>query len=223
VKLINNLMRGGKKTVVQCDFDGTITEEDVSFMMLDAFGSGDWRQLFRDYEAGRISVGQFNTKAFSTVRADRESLLGAVRGKVTVRPGFPELIACCRRKGTRFVIVSNGLDFYIDEILRGMKMGDLEVFAARTSFHPGGLQVQYIGPDGSYLDSDFKLAYVNLFLNEGYRVIYIGNGASDIAPARKSHFIFATGTLLEHCRETNLDCVPFTNLNEVVKVLESWL
>jgi 2-hydroxy-3-keto-5-methylthiopentenyl-1-phosphate phosphatase len=217
-------LTGGKKTIVQCDFDGTITEEDASFMILDAFASGTWRQLFRDYQECKITVGHFNTEAFSTVKADRESLLGVVRGKVTVRPGFPELVACCRRKGFRFVIVSNGLDFYIDEILRGIRMADIEVFAAQTRFYPDGLKVQYIGPDGNYLDSDFKLAYVNLFLNEGYRVIYIGDGASDISPARKSHYVFAfaTGTLLKHCKEANLDCVSFTNFDEVVKVLESW-
>ncbi len=210
------------KTLIQCDFDGTITEEDVSFMMLDVFAGGNWRQLFSDYQEGRITVGHFNREAFSMVKADRESLLEIVRAKVKVRPGFHELVACCRRKGFRFVIVSNGLDFYIDEILRSIGMADLEVFAARTSFHSEGLKVQYIGPDGSLLDSDFKLAYVNLFLNEGYRIAYVGNGDSDVSPARKSHHIFATDVLLEHCKEKNLGCTSFTDLNEVVKVLESW-
>jgi len=210
------------KTLVQCDFDGTITEEDVSFLMLDAFAGGNWRELFREYQEGKISVGHFNTRAFSMVKADKESLLGIVREKVNIRPGFHELVACCRRKGFRFVIVSNGLDFYIDEILRSIRMADLEVFAAQTRFSPDGLKVQYIGPDGSYLDSDFKVAYINSFLNEGYRIIYIGNGSSDVPPARKSHHIFATGALLEHCREINLGCTSFADLNEVVRVLESW-
>jgi len=209
------------KTLVQCDFDGTITEEDVSFLMLDAFAGGNWRQMFQEYQEGKISVGHFNTKAFSMVKADKESLLGIARGKVRIRPGFHELVACCRRKGFRFVIVSNGLDFYIDEILKNIRMADLEVFAARTRFCPEGIKVQYIGPDGSYLDSDFKLAYIDSFLNEGYRIIYVGNGSSDVPPARKSQHIFATGALLSHCRELNLGCTPFNDLNEVTGVLES--
>ncbi len=156
------------------------------------------------------------------VKADRESLLGVIRGRVKVRPGFEELLACCRRKGFRFVIVSNGLHFYINEILSNIGITDLEVFAAQTSFHSDGLKVQYIGPDGSPLDSDFKLAYVNSFFNEGYRIVYIGNGDSDVLPATKSHYVFATGVLLEHCWEKNLGCTPFTDLNEVVRILESW-
>ncbi len=209
------------KTLVQCDFDGTITEEDVSFMLLDTFAKGNWRQLLRQYEEGKISVGHFNGEAFAMVKADRESLLEVVRDKVKIRAGFLELVTCCRRRGFRLVIVSNGLDFYIDEILRSVGMENIEVFAAQTHFHPEGLKVQYVGPDGSHEEANFKGAYVNSFLNEGYRIIYAGNGTSDILAARRCHHVFAIGTLLTHYKQTNLDCIPFTDLNEVVRVLET--
>jgi len=208
------------QTLVQCDFDGTITEDDVSFAMLDAFADGDWRQLHEQYEAANISVGRFNTDAFAMVKADRESLLKIAKSTVRIRPAFHKLVACCRSKGFRLVIVSNGLDFYIEAILRDIGLADIEVFAAKTHFHPDGLTVQYIGPDGSQLDEDFKGAYVNAFLAEGYRIIYVGNGTSDLSPARQCYHIFATGNLLAHCKETNLSCTPFTDFNEVVKVLE---
>ena len=210
------------KTLVQCDFDGTITEEDVSFKLLDTFAGGDWRQLFREYEKGKISVGHFNTDAFAMVKADRESLLKVATSTVRIRPGFHELVACCRRRGFRLVIVSNGLDFYIEEILKDIGLADIEVFAAQTHFHPDGLKVQYVGPDGSHLDDNFKEAHVNSFLGEGYRIIYLGNGTSDLAPAKQCYHIFATGNLLTHCKETNLSCTPFTDFNEVVRVLELW-
>ena len=208
------------KILVQCDFDGTITEEDVSFMLLDAFADRDWRQLSREYQEGKMSVGRFNTRAFAMIKADRESLLEIARDNMKIRPGFHKLLACCRSKGFRFVIVSNGLDFYIEEILRGIGLADIEVFAAKTRFHPDGLKVQYIGPDGSRLEDNFKGAYVNLFLKEGYRIIYLGNGTSDLSPARQCHYIFATGNLLTHCKQTNLDCTPFTDFHQVIKALE---
>ena len=208
------------KTLVQCDFDGTITEDDISFAMLDAFAVGDWRQLHAKYEEGKISVGRFNQDAFAMVKADRRSLLEIAMSKVRVRPGFHQMVTCCRSKGFRLVIVSNGLDFYIEEILRDIGLADIEVFAAKTSFHPDGVKVQYIGPDGSQLDEGFKDAHVNSFLGEGYRIIYVGNGVSDISPARRCHYIFATGNLLDHCKQANLDCTSFTDFNEVVRVLE---
>ena len=210
------------KTLVQCDFDGTITEEDVSFMMLDTFADGDWRKLFQDYEEGKISVGRFNTEAFAMVKADRKILLEAVMDKVKIRPGFHELVAYCRRMDYRFVIISNGLDFYIHEILGNIGLADIEVFSAKTFFNAGGLEVRYIGPDGIQLDSDFKLSYTNLFISQGYRIIYTGNGNSDYEPARQCHFIFATGALLAQCQKSNNACQPFDNLNDVLSVMQSW-
>jgi 2-hydroxy-3-keto-5-methylthiopentenyl-1-phosphate phosphatase len=210
------------KTLVQCDFDGTVTEEDVSFIILDAFAGGKWRHLFKDYQEGMITVGQFNTKAFSMVKADKESILNIVRGKVKIRPGFQELVSFCRRKEFRFVIVSNGLEFYIKEILGNLGLNTLEVFAGKTDFHPDGLEVRHIGPDGKLMDAHIKAAYVDSFLEKGYRIVYIGDGASDVLPAKKSHHVFATGSLLECFKEKNFNCFPFSDFYEVVKVLETW-
>jgi len=207
--------------IIQCDFDGTITEEDVSFMLLDAFAQGDWRKWFQEYRDNKISVGEFNTKAFATVKATRRELLEVARGKAKLRDGLQELINYCRSRGFRFVIVSNGLDFYIKSILKDAGLGDIEVYAARTRFYRRGLKVQYIGPDGTPIMSDFKAAYIRVFLKQGYRVAYVGNGPSDISPAVLAHHIFAREGLLDGCREMNLKCTPFNNLNDITRGLKS--
>ena len=207
------------KTLVQCDFDGTITEEDMGFLLLDSFASEDWRRLLTEYREGRMSVGRFNTKAFATVKADRQTLLRFVKSKVKIRAGFQELLACCRRKGFRFVIVSNGLVFYIEAILRDIGIDNIEVLAAQTNFGPEGIEARYIGPKGNEIQDGFKEAYTRLFLSKDYRVVYIGNGISDTSPAKQAHHIFATGELLAYCKETNLNCTPFVDFNDVVRGL----
>jgi len=208
------------KTLVQCDFDGTVTEKDASFFLLDAFAQGDWRRLLREYKEHMISVGEFNTKAFAMVKADKPTLLGALKGEVKVREGFHELVNYCLKKGFRLVIVSNGLDFYIKAVLKDLGLENIEVHAAQASFHPEGMKVQYVGPAGKRLDDSFKEAYIKSFLELGYSVIYMGNGDSDIAPAKYAHYVFATGDLLAYCRENNLDYKPFENFSDVVRDLE---
>lgn len=215
-------MAEASKTVVQCDFDGTITDKDVSFMMLETYAEGDWRTMLKEYRDGKMSVGAFNSSSFAMVKADRESLLEIAHRTMKLRPGLPELVACCRRKDFRFVIVSNGLDFYIEEIMKNIGLEDIEIRAAETRFHPEGLRVQYIGPGGVRLNDGFKEAYVDLFLKEGYRVIYMGNGVSDIASAIKCHHIFAAAELLEYCNtRTDLSYTPLTDFNEAAKILET--
>lgn len=208
------------KTLVQCDFDGTITEEDTSFFLLDIFARGDWRQLLQKYKEHKIRVGEFNTKAFAMVKADKPTLLEALKGKINVRAGFPELVNYCLRRGFRFAIVSNGLDFYIEAVLKDLALENVEVHAAQARFCPEGMEVQYVGPDGKSLEDGFKEAYVESFLKLGYRVIYIGNGDSDIAPAKYAHHVFATGELLEYCRNNNLNYMPFDDFINVVRGME---
>jgi len=213
-----------QKTLVQCDFDGTVTEEDISFILLDAFAEGDWRQYIEEYDAGRITVGQFNSQVFGLVRADRQTLLDYVRDRAVVRPGFKEFAEMCHRNGYRLVIVSNGLQFYIEQILGDMGMNDVEVHASQTRFFPGKLRVEYIGPDGSIVDAGFKEVYTDAFLSEGYRVIYIGDGSSDYAPASLCHEVFAArnaGSLLRRCHEGNVECKPFSDFHDIICQIES--
>ena len=209
------------KTLFQCDFDGTITPEDVSFMILDAFGNRDWRKLLEQYREGKITVAQFNSQAVRTIKADEQTLVRFVRDKAKLRTGFQALLDYCHRRSFRFVVVSNGLDFYIKTILSDIGAGDIEVFAAETSFGSDSLQVRYLDPRGERLEDRFKEAYLSSFREKGYRIIYAGNGFSDVAPARKADRVFATSELLTACKEMNIACTPFNDLNDVVRGLES--
>jgi 2-hydroxy-3-keto-5-methylthiopentenyl-1-phosphate phosphatase len=208
------------KTLVQCDFDGTVTEEDTSFFLLDVFAQGDWRRLLREYKEHKISVGEFNTKVFAMVKVDKSTLLGALEGKVKVRTGFHELVSYCLKKGLRLVIVSNGLDFYIEAVLKDIGLENIEVHAAQAFFYPEGMKVQYVGPDGKRVEDGVKEAYTKSFLKQGYRVIYVGNGDSDVAPAKYAHHVFATGELLAYCTENNINYKPFETFIDVVSDID---
>ena len=195
-----------RKILIQCDFDGTVTQDDISFILLDAFAKGDWRMINKQHSEGKITVGQFNERAFGLVRASKKAMLDYIKDKVKVRPGFQKLVELCQQKGIRLVIVSNGLEFYIKGILEDMGLYNLEYHAAETRFHANKLKVRYIGPDGSVVDSGYKEKYVNKYLKEGYNVVYIGNGSSDLSPDRGANQIFATESLLEHCQRSGLTC-----------------
>jgi len=209
-----------KKTIFQCDFDGTVTHEDIGFQILDAFADGDWRRLLADYQQGIISVGCFNTSAFAMIKESRPTLVKLVREIARPRGGLKELVEYCRGRGFRFVIVSNGLDFYIRTIIDDLGLNGIEVIAARTNFSPQRVDARYIGPTGTVLYKGFKETYTRFFREEGYRVIYAGNGPSDILPASLAQYAFATGSLLDYYRREGITCSPFTELADIVKGLE---
>ncbi len=183
------------KTAVQLDFDGTITLEDVSFLLLDTFANGNWRKYLAEYNARKISVGAFSKKVFSMITADEKTLTDFVLNspKARTRRGLWELVDYCKRKVIKVVVVSNGLEFYIKAILNKKGITGVEVHAAESVFSPAGMQVRYIGPDGKEIDDGFKETYTDDLCRQGYRVIYIGDGSSDIYSARKANYVIATG------------------------------
>jgi len=105
-------------------------------------------------------------------------------------------------------------------MLKDIGLENLEVHAAQSSFHPEETKVQYVGPDGNELDDGLKEAYIKSFLRQGYRVVYVGNGDSDILPAKYAHLILARGELLDYCRENNLECKPFNDFTDIIKTLQ---
>ncbi|MFC1935094.1 MtnX-like HAD-IB family phosphatase [Chloroflexota bacterium] len=210
------------KTLIQCDFDGTITDQDVSFLLLDNFADKSWRQLLKEHAEGRISVGTFNRMAFAMIKADKQTLLNFVlnSGKIKIRPGFSELLSYCTRNSLEFVIISNGQDFYIDAMLKNLGINNIRYYSAKSRFTPEGIAVNYIGPDGRIMEDSFKETYARIFLEKGYRLIYAGNGLSDMNPARHAYHVFAIGKLLKLCRKEKLNCTPFNDLNDIVRGLK---
>ena len=208
------------KTLIQCDFDGTITEEDMGYLLLRTFAGENWKRLRDEYRAGKMSVGLFNTQAFATVKADKQTLIDFVKSRARIRLGFRELLDYCREQGFRFVIVSNGSVFYIEAILEDNDVDDVEILAAEADFTPDGIDSRYIGPEGKQIEDGFKETYIHKFLKEGYRVVYIGNGASDVSPAKQAHYIFAIDDMLTRCEDEKLKCIPFNDLKDVIRGLE---
>ncbi len=209
------------KTLIQCDFDGTVTVEDISFMILDTFARGDWRKLEDEYEADKITVGRFNREAVAMMRTTRKAVLAAVAGKYKIRPGFSEFVRYCRNKDYRLVIVSNGFDCYINQILQELGLNDIEYHAANLRFSGGRVSTKYTGPDGKEEDNSLKEAFVDHFLSQGYHIIYIGDGTSDFKPARKCQKIFARETLLQKCEAAGVPNTGFGDFYQIMKKLES--
>ncbi len=209
-----------KPALVQCDFDGTITIGDVSFIILDEFTGPVWRKEFDDYMRGKITVNHFNSRAFARVRASREELDNFVRRKAVIRPGLSELLQVCRDRGFRFVIVSNGMAFYIEVVLKMLGLESVEFVAGQAEFTPGGIRAWYPGPDGKPMADGFKEAWTAHFLAQGYRVIYIGNGTSDMAPARRCSHIFAVDNLRAECQSAGVGHTPFDDLHDIARALK---
>jgi 2-hydroxy-3-keto-5-methylthiopentenyl-1-phosphate phosphatase len=155
------------------------------------------------------------------VKKDEAALIRFVNEKTELRPGLKELVKYCRKRNFRFTIVSNGMTFYIKTLLKNTRISGVEVYAAQANFDNNGIEAKYIGPDGKEIQNGFKEAYIKQFLSDGWRVISIGNGASDIPAAKLAHYTFATEPMLSLCRDMKFDCMPFEKLDDIIKGLDT--
>ena len=99
------------------DFDGTITTEDVGNLFFRTFGGPVCDTLVSRYRAGEMSAKECfrgETAAIGHLPVERARVF--VREQ-PVRPGMLELVEFCRTHAVPIKILSDGLDFYIDEIL----------------------------------------------------------------------------------------------------------
>ncbi len=215
----SHIRRNKIKTLIQFDFDGTITIDDISYGILDKYADKSWLTWADKYHRGEINVGEFNSRVFCMVKQNKETLMEYTRQHSKLRPGFKELLDYCNNKGIEVAIVSNGLDFYIDAVLNEMGLKNILTYSGKSEFGNNGITVRYIGPSGKEMMYGFKEAYTKLFKQQGYQIYYVGNGISDIPAARLSDRIFARDDLLTHCREANLECIPFDDFKDIIKSL----
>ena len=210
------------KTAIQLDFDGTVTLEDIGFILLDTFVGNAWHQYLKEYDAGRMPLAPFSKKVFGMLTTDEKTLTDFVLTSdlVRIRPGFKEFLDYCKKRDYQVIIVSNGLTFYIEAVLQRLGISGLDIYAAENTFSSDGMKVRYLSPDGKELDSGFKEAYTEMLCQKGHKVVYIGDGNSDIYPSRKSDLVFATANLLKRCREENLKCYPFNDFSDIIGALE---
>ncbi len=202
--------------IIQCDFDGTITRNNLSVLLRENFAHGDWQKIDSDYLHGQLTVEQSNKLQFALIKEPREKLEEFVRQHIEVRPGFPEFVRYCRETGTPLVIVSSGLDFYIQTVLSKIGMPDLELHCGQTSFNRDGIIVSYYDPGGNSINEGFKKEYLTWLKKRDKHIIYIGDGLSDLEAARDADHVFATGHLLRLLSTESVPCGVFSDFYDLL-------
>lgn len=210
---------------ILCDFDGTISVEDVIDSLLDRFGRPGWEQLERDWRAGRIGSRACMSGQVALLDMSREELDNHL-AEVWIDHAFPGFVARARELNVPIQVVSDGLDYAIGRILARYGLADLPVRANHLA--PG------IPPQRWQLSSPFqaagcgsgtcKCACASQARAHGAgKTLLIGDGASDFCVADRVDFVFAKHRLIEHCRAAGIPYVPITGFEDALELLPALL
>jgi 2-hydroxy-3-keto-5-methylthiopentenyl-1-phosphate phosphatase len=208
-----------RKVAIICDFDGTVSARDVGHHFFGAFvPDGDKRRELLDrWKIGLISSRECLEREIGWVQADRRDLDTFIEGE-SLDPYFKDFIDFCNRRKYEFLILSDGLDYYIDRMLMKFGLGFLDFRANHLVVSNGslaGIEFPYYNTMECTMCGNCKRYHVELMKKRGFFSVYVGNGYSDRCPSGHADLVFAKGDLLVHCRQERIPYIPFDNFRDV--------
>jgi 2-hydroxy-3-keto-5-methylthiopentenyl-1-phosphate phosphatase len=211
----------GQPVSVLCDFDGTATPNEVIGILYDRFASGECEKLVQRWLRAEITTPEEVLGCFATMKATREEM-EAVLATVRLDPGFPGLVDFCRRQGCPFAILSDGFQWYINFILERHGLQGLRVFANDITFEPGGYNISFpwYNPATPRRGTS-KPTIIRQYQEKGDKVIYIGDGLSDIEAVETANVVYARGKLLNYCQQNEIPVFGFTDITDLLKQWEA--
>jgi 2,3-diketo-5-methylthio-1-phosphopentane phosphatase len=209
--------------IVFTDFDGTLAQNDVGDMLFKTFAN--WpkcEKLVQQWLRGEISSRECMEREAVTARLTRGQL-HAYCAAQSLSPGFIEFGEFCRQRNWPLLVLSDGLDYYIQRVM--LRHGlDLPILANHLEFVPP----DRIAVSFPYFEhscgqcGNCKGYHVRRLAKPGERVVYIGDGYSDRCGAQEADIIFAKRDLAKWCEQRGMTYWRFENFEQVldqIKVL----
>ncbi|OQA52652.1 MAG: 2-hydroxy-3-keto-5-methylthiopentenyl-1-phosphate phosphatase [candidate division WS2 bacterium ADurb.Bin280] len=203
------------ETVVYIDFDGTISTTDVLNHLLEAFTGNQWLPIDEKYLAGEISSKECISKQVSLMsKATNREILEKAE-EVGLDPYFKDFIKYCIKKEYKFKILSDGLDIYINHLLKAEGIEGVEVMSNK-----------FIGSGIVKFPYHYKLCKKNCgnckkgHIECSKFTVYIGDGASDYCAAKECNLVFAKNSLSKHLKNNNIKHIQFNNFKDITAYFE---
>jgi len=205
------------KIAIMCDFDGTVAQEDVGNLLFRTFSdNGGTSAVVERWRRGEISSRECLEHEAKLARAKQNDLDDFIT-KRRLDPYFKDFHDFAKKRGMEVVIMSDGLDYYIESMLVKSGLGEIEFYANRLKLNGDTLKIEFPYYDmlGCQDCACCKTHHLFTYRDQGYYIIYVGDGQSDFCPCSSADLVFAKGRLLEYCRDAGVDHIEFRNFRDI--------
>lgn len=214
---------GGDRMLVLSDFDGTICTVDMGNELLMHFTAQGWKDVDDAYCRGEIGSRDAYRMLSPLFRGAKDEILEYILARERLDPCFGDFYEFCRCHGIDLVIASDGLDFYIEAILRKHALTGIPFFANAAVFHANkSLVIEFPRQERCCQKcGTCKRSILRERRGEYRRIVYIGDGHSDVCPAQEADLVFAKGILAARCVENGTPSLPYRNFGDIEEGLRS--
>lgn len=197
-----------KKYVLISDFDGTISKKDFFRYATQKLLSDEDMKPWDDYKAGKITHVKGLSMIFSKIKMP-QSEFDKFIDTIKIEKYFVPTVNLCKEKNIDFYVISAGADYYIKRLLNNLDvLSKVEMIANPSYFsEEEGFQMQSPPKSVDYYDENLgvsKKYFVQKLKDEGFTVIFVGDGAPDIEAAKVADIVFAKDYLITLCESENV-------------------
>lgn len=210
-----------KPEIFLCDFDGTITASNLADFLYLRFAScgSKYSDLWAE---NKIGTREEIEQSFQHITATKEEMEAAL-AEIPIDPCFNNFVEVCQRRESELAIVSDGLEWAIRHVLHVNGISEQpNIFANKILFTKSGFEFDfpYYHPVNP-LAGVYKPVVLNLFKRQGYRVVLVGDGKTDMDAALVADFVFARDNLLAFCIEKNIPAHAYHDFCTIINFLEN--
>ncbi|MFB2565082.1 MtnX-like HAD-IB family phosphatase [Rhizobium sp. IMFF44] len=209
---------------VFCDFDGTISIEDATDMVLTRFAGSEWEDIEQLWKQGLIGSGECMRRQIALIEASRGEL-DRFLDTLAIDSGFEAFLSFCRRGELPVTIVSDGVDYFIRRILARHGIEGLPIVAnVLTCSVSQGRESYSLFPPFAATGcvSGAGVCKCRVVDSSDLRV-YIGDGRSDFCVSDKVDLVFAKAKLVDYCEENGIPYVGFEDFSDLLPKMEAVL
>ncbi|MGC1303809.1 MAG: MtnX-like HAD-IB family phosphatase [Caulobacteraceae bacterium] len=196
---------------VSCDFDGTITCDDVVQSMLTRFADPSWLDTEADWEAGRIGSRDCLDIQTRLLRVSEQELADWVDQRA-VDAHVPAFFADCAELGFDVRIVSDGYDWVIRRVMARLGLQGVPVVANRLQYQGEGRWTVAFPYAAARCASG---ACKCLAIAQSGPRLHIGDGRSDMCVSDECDLVFAKSSLLASRKARGMASIPFASFADI--------
>lgn len=205
------------------DFDNTLTDGDVLDQLIERYSPNEaWRDWENAWAQGRLAARDCLHLQVENMRVSREALFADV-ARVRIDPVFAEVVDWARCHGVPVCIVSDSFTQLIRHMLQVNGIDGVPVIANDLHFSGGDRLVpSFPHCDPAVVCSANAKARHLAPYRASRRLVYSGDGHSDLDAALAADVVFAKATLARELDARGVPFYPFDTLEPVLAFLETF-
>jgi 2,3-diketo-5-methylthio-1-phosphopentane phosphatase len=218
------------KLKIFCDFDGTVTQNDVWVNSLGKFikDKETFQKVCYEFDNAFISARECIRQELNLVEDFNFDKFNEEVDNEKLDIYFGKFISYCNENSYDIFLISEGLDYYINRILKREGLEQMKLFCNKMTWFTGKYGKIKLSCEFPYSDEvcsycgmskrNILISNTNDYDNE--ISVLIGDGTSDFCVASYADMVFAKRKLASYCWKHNITYFEYNNFNDIIHKIE---